>query len=70
MFVVAVSEVLYSTGGFSIHGGRAAARALGCSRRPCIKVRPAGPAEVKRHGLAARRPAAGRPEVFNDHDIH
>jgi hypothetical protein len=31
------------------------------------EIRTAGPAEVQRHGLAARRPAGGRPEVVNDH---
>ncbi len=31
------------------------------------KMRPAGPAEAKRHGLAARRFAGGRPEAVNDH---
>ncbi len=32
-----------------------------------LRIRPAGAAEVKRHGLAARRPARGCPEVVNDH---
>ncbi len=31
------------------------------------KLRPASPADVHCHGLAARRPADGRPEVVNDH---
>ena len=30
------------------------------------KIRPIGPAEVNRHGLAVIQPAGGRPEVVND----
>ena len=32
-----------------------------------LKIHPAGPDEVKCHGLAFRRLAGGRPEVVNDH---
>jgi hypothetical protein len=33
------------------------------------QIRPAGLAEVTRHGLAARRPLVGRPEVVNDKGV-
>ncbi len=32
-----------------------------------LQIRPAGPADVKRHGLEIPRPMDGRPEVVNDH---
>ncbi len=32
-----------------------------------LQIRPADPGKLKRHGLPARRPAGGGPDVVNDH---
>ncbi len=47
--------------GILIHGGPARGRALGGSRRPCMKSWPAGPAEVTVH------PSIKNPSVNMDH---